>query len=196
MGLKGLRKPVSGWPLTPRYEIEAGGEGGFRFAAGEPVEVFRGEEGVRLGMVVAAGAGAAVDGGAQGHGPGDVVGCGWRRASRVTGENGHIVEENDALDHMFNACTTAQITEFIPEKRGFRIHGHSTTIALERAFWNVLEDMARELGLTLPRLIQRVHDGCLVANDKNIASCLRVICVKWLMIYSQGVAVDSAALLG
>jgi predicted DNA-binding ribbon-helix-helix protein len=93
-------------------------------------------------------------------------------------------ECNDVLDHMFNACTTAQISEFIPEKRGFRIHGHSTTVCLERAFWNVLDDMARETGMSLPRLIERVHDGCLVANDKNISSCLRVICLKYLNIYA------------
>ncbi len=96
------------------------------------------------------------------------------------------VEDQDLLDHMFNACTTSQISEFVPEKRGFRIHGHSTTIALERAFWTVLEDMARETGQTLPRLIERIHSGCLVANDKNIASCLRVICLKYLNIYSAG----------
>ena len=48
-------------------------------------------------------------------------------------------EINDVLDHMFNACTTSQISEFIPEKRGFRIHGHSTTISLARAFRNVLD---------------------------------------------------------
>ena len=98
-------------------------------------------------------------------------------------------EINDVLDHMFNACTTSQISEFIPEKRGFRLHGHSTTICLERAFWNVLDDMARESKLSLPRLVERVHDGCLVANDKNIASCLRVICLKYLNVYSgAGVA--------
>jgi len=97
-------------------------------------------------------------------------------------------EINDVLDHMFNACTTSQLSEFIPEKRGFRIHGHSTTICLERAFWNVLDDMAKESRLTLPRLIERVHDGCLVANDKNIASCLRVICLKYLNVYSSGPA--------
>ena len=95
-------------------------------------------------------------------------------------------EINDVLDHMFNACTTSQISEFIPEKRGFRLHGHSTTICLERAFWNVLDDMARESKLSLPRLVERVHDGCLVANDKNIASCLRVICLKYLNGYSGG----------
>lgn len=95
-----------------------------------------------------------------------------------------FIEANDLLDHMFNACSTSQIGEFLPEKRGFRIHGHSTTMCLERAFWTALEDMARECGLTLPRLIEKVHDGCLVANDKNIASCLRVICLKYLNVYA------------
>ena len=94
------------------------------------------------------------------------------------------LESNDVLDHMFNACSTSQINEFVPEKRGFRIHGHSTTLSLERAFWNALEDMARECGLSLPRLIEKVHDGCLVANDKNIASCLRVICLKYVNVYA------------
>ncbi|MCB1829963.1 MAG: ribbon-helix-helix domain-containing protein [Chromatiaceae bacterium] len=94
------------------------------------------------------------------------------------------LEPNNVLDHMFNACTTDQISEFIPEKRGFRIHGHSTTVRLERAFWNVLEVMAAEQDLVLPELIQRIHDHCLVANDKNLASCLRVICLKYMNIYT------------
>jgi predicted DNA-binding ribbon-helix-helix protein len=103
-------------------------------------------------------------------------------------------EINDVLDHMFNACTTSQISEFVPEKRGFRLHGHSTTICLERAFWNVLDDMARESKLSLPRLVERVHDGCLVANDKNIASCLRVICLKYLNVYSGSVTAGRSEL--
>ena len=94
------------------------------------------------------------------------------------------LESSDMLSHMCNACTTDQIAEFIPEKRGFRIHGHSTTIRLEQAFWNVLEGMAGEQGLTLAEMIQRSHDHCLVANDKSLASCLRVICLKYINIYS------------
>ena len=39
--------------------------------------------------------------------------------------------------------------------------------------------------LLATRLIEKVHDGCLVANDKNIASCLRVICLKYLNVYSS-----------
>lgn len=93
-------------------------------------------------------------------------------------------ETRDLLDHMFSACTTAQISEFVPEKRGLRLHGHSTTVALERAFWNVLDAMAQDCGLTVPRLIERVLDGCLVANDKNLSSCLRVICLKYLNVYA------------
>ena len=94
------------------------------------------------------------------------------------------LEPQDVLGHMFNACTTDQISEFIPEKRGFRIHGHSTTVRLERAFWTVLELMASEQNLLLPELIERIHDHCLVANDKNLASCLRVICLKYINVYS------------
>ncbi|MBI5901739.1 MAG: ribbon-helix-helix domain-containing protein [Rhodocyclales bacterium] len=94
-------------------------------------------------------------------------------------------ESQDLLEHMFNACTTSQISEFIPEKRGFRIHGHSTTVTLERAFWNVLDAMALECDTTVPRLIERVLDGCLVAHDKNLSSCLRVICLKYLNIYAS-----------
>lgn len=94
------------------------------------------------------------------------------------------LEPNDFLGHMFNACSLDQANEFIPERRGFRIHGHSTTIRLERVFWTVLEDMAERTAVPLPQLIGRIHDQCLVANDKNIASCLRVICMKYMNIYS------------
>ncbi len=90
------------------------------------------------------------------------------------------VPVDDFLDEMFLACSSGQINEFIPERRGFRLHGHSTSICLERMYWDVLEDMARDCGLTLPRLVEKVHDGCLVANERNIASCLRVICAKYL----------------
>ncbi len=94
-----------------------------------------------------------------------------------------FIEKNDFLDHMFQACTTDQISEFVPEKRSFRIHGHSTTIRLERAYWNVVELMADDLDLTVPQLIERIVDQCLIANDKNVASCLRVICLKFLNVY-------------
>lgn len=94
------------------------------------------------------------------------------------------LDSNTALGHIFQACTTDQIKEFVPEKRGFRIHGHSTTLRLEAAFWSVLDEMARDESLSLVELIEKIHDTCLVANDKNLASCLRVICLKYLNVYT------------
>lgn len=94
------------------------------------------------------------------------------------------IEADDFLGHMFQSCTLDQANEFIPEKRGFRIHGHSTTIRLERVFWTVLADMSDRMGITLPQLVGQIHDQCLVANDKNISSCLRVICMKYMNIYA------------
>lgn len=96
-----------------------------------------------------------------------------------------FIKIDDELDHIFNACTTDQMEEFIPVKRGFRIHGHSTTIRLERAFWNILELMAENRNVTLSNMIETIHDQCLVANDKNLASCLRVIAVKYINIYNS-----------
>ena len=96
-----------------------------------------------------------------------------------------FLEKNSMLDHMFASCTTEQITEFVPEKRGVRIHGHSTSISLEVAFWSVLDDMADSQKVSVPKLIEKIHDHCLVANDKNLASCLRVICLKYINVYSN-----------
>jgi predicted DNA-binding ribbon-helix-helix protein len=54
------------------------------------------------------------------------------------------------------------------------VHGHSTTIRPERVIRTVLEEITDLPHLIMPQLIERIHDGCLVANDKNIAPCLCV----------------------
>ncbi|MGE5547193.1 MAG: ribbon-helix-helix domain-containing protein [Solirubrobacterales bacterium] len=82
------------------------------------------------------------------------------------------------LARLFSLCNSEQAREYMPVKRSFRIHGHSTTIRLERAFWTVLDDLAAEEGVTASALITRIHDHCLFNNDKNLASCLRVVCLK------------------
>jgi predicted DNA-binding ribbon-helix-helix protein len=87
---------------------------------------------------------------------------------------GHLVAVIDCHDRSIVGY------EFVPEKRGFRLHGHSTTLRLERAFWSVLEEKAKNEELTMNELIIKIHDTCLVANDKNLASCLRVTCLKYL----------------
>lgn len=86
------------------------------------------------------------------------------------------------LARMFEYCNTDQAAEYKPEKRSLRIHGHSTTIRLEKAFWSVLEELAREERVSLVQLITKVSEHCLLANDKNLASCLRVVCLKYINI--------------
>jgi len=104
------------------------------------------------------------------------------------------IENKDMLDQMFNACSTEQIAEFASQKRSFRIHGHSTTIRLERAFWNVLEFIAENRSVSLPILIEVIHDQCIVANDKNLASCLRVICSPYKVIIWSDARIAIASL--
>ncbi|MDH3335817.1 MAG: ribbon-helix-helix domain-containing protein, partial [Rhodospirillaceae bacterium] len=57
-----------------------------------------------------------------------------------------------------------------------------TTIRLERAFWNVLEDLANIEGTTVVGLVTKIYDHCQFANNKNLASCLRVVCLKFINI--------------
>lgn len=89
-------------------------------------------------------------------------------------------DESGPLARLFSLCNSDQSREYQPEKRSIRIHGHSTTIRLERAFWTVLDEMAREEGVTASALVTRIHDHCLFNNDKNLASCLRVVSLKYI----------------
>jgi predicted DNA-binding ribbon-helix-helix protein len=90
--------------------------------------------------------------------------------------------QEKGLDRLFAYCNPQQVREFSPERRSMRIGGHSTTIRLERAYWTVLEEMALEEATPLPALITRIAEHCLNANDKNLASCLRVVCLKYINI--------------
>jgi len=45
--------------------------------------------------------------------------------------------------------------------------------------------MADNRNVSLPMLIETIHDQCMIANDKNLASCLRVICLKYINIYTE-----------
>ena len=84
------------------------------------------------------------------------------------------------LTRMFALCNTDQSVEYMPVRRSIRLHGHSTTLRLEKAFWGVLEDLAEQEGTTLAGLITKIHDHCLNTNQKNLASCLRVVCLKYI----------------
>jgi len=85
------------------------------------------------------------------------------------------------LARLFDSCSPEEAQEFYtPERRSIRIHGHSTTLRLERAFWSVLEVLAAGEDTTVAGLITRVHDRCQFSDLKNLASCMRVLCLKYI----------------
>ncbi len=71
------------------------------------------------------------------------------------------------------------------KKRSLSIHGHATSLLLEPIFWEQLEHIAQQKGLSLPALIAHI-DRQRVRGDKNsnseklssLASCLRVYVVE------------------
>ena len=83
------------------------------------------------------------------------------------------------LNVLFSECTPDKAVDaFSPDRRSIRIHGHSTTIRLEQAFWIALEQLATSENMTVAELITAVHDHCPQVDTRNLASCLRVVCLR------------------
>ena len=68
------------------------------------------------------------------------------------------------------------------ETRAVRLNGHSTSIRLETAFWDILEEIAEEEGTTVARFAATLHGEVLERRGAigNFASLLRVACTVWL----------------
>ncbi|MDI9847813.1 ribbon-helix-helix domain-containing protein [Rhodoblastus sp. 17X3] len=65
------------------------------------------------------------------------------------------------------------------ETRSLRLNGQSTSIRLEKIFWQRLETVAEQMGLKLPRFISSVHQEILLLRGDvpNFTSHLRCICI-------------------
>jgi len=61
-------------------------------------------------------------------------------------------------------------------KRSVQLSGHATSIALEPAFWAVLEEMARAQGLSLAALVGRIDDA---RAGSPLASACRLAALKF-----------------
>jgi len=115
---------------------------------------------------------------------GGIVARGGQAGGQTPAAPTRADEGETPLAKMFALCNTDQSPKYVPVRRSIRLHGHSTTLRLEKAFWAVLEDLAEQEGTTLAGLITRIHDHCLTANQKNLASCLRVVCLKYINTHS------------
>lgn len=66
--------------------------------------------------------------------------------------------------------------------RSMRIGGVVTSIRIERRFWQVLEDIAAEGGMSLAKFLTTLYDEMMERRGEvgNFASLLRVVCTVFL----------------
>lgn len=71
---------------------------------------------------------------------------------------------------------------YAADTRAVRLHGHATSIRLEAAFWDILEEIAQKEQMSVARFIGVLHDEILGQQDEigNLASFLRVTCLHYL----------------
>ena len=69
-------------------------------------------------------------------------------------------------------------------KRSFSLSGHRTSVALEAAFWDVLEAMAARRGRALGAIVAEIDAGRTPGDP--LASRLRVAALQSALTKSQG----------
>jgi predicted DNA-binding ribbon-helix-helix protein len=69
--------------------------------------------------------------------------------------------------------------DYESQTRSLRIGGHSTSIRLEMAFWDTLEEIATTQNMSLAKFLTTLHDEVLDHHGevKNFASLLRCSCL-------------------
>lgn len=87
-------------------------------------------------------------------------------------------------------CRLFQLSDpgsYMLRTRKIRIHGHSTSVRLERGFWAILDEMARAEGKSVGRLMTQLYDEVrrTEADLTNFASCLRVIALHYGIYYAD-----------
>jgi predicted DNA-binding ribbon-helix-helix protein len=83
---------------------------------------------------------------------------------------------------MCNLFISQDARTYQPETRAMRLHGYSTSIRLEAAFWGTLEEIAANEHLSLARFVAVLYDEIVerVGNVQNFTSFLRVTCLHYL----------------
>ena len=66
--------------------------------------------------------------------------------------------------------------------RSVRLGGHATSIRLEAAFWDILDEIAARQSMTTPRFLSKLYEEVLDLHGSiaNFTSLLRVACVLYL----------------
>ena len=79
--------------------------------------------------------------------------------------------------------------------RSVRIHGVVTSLRLENLFWDVLAQIAARDGMTTNPLIAKLYDELMEHRGEvhNLASFLRVSCMRYLSLQASGSLPEPAA---
>ena len=66
--------------------------------------------------------------------------------------------------------------------KSVRLNGYATSVRLELEFWGILERMAAEAGMGLPKFLATLHDEIeqIHGEVKNFASALRTSCLIYM----------------
>lgn len=80
---------------------------------------------------------------------------------------------------MCKLLTEESPERFLKVSRSVRILGHPTSVRLEAAFWEALEEIARMENLTPAQLISVLYSEALEFHSdvSNLASVLRSVCL-------------------
>ncbi len=79
--------------------------------------------------------------------------------------------------------------------RRLRLNGQSTSIRLENAFWDILDQIAARDGMSTPLFISTLHSEVLElrGEPENFTSLLRCACLKFIEISPSQPATAIAA---
>ena len=73
------------------------------------------------------------------------------------------------------------------QTRNLRLNGQSTSIRLEAAFWDIIDEIATGEGTTTPAFISTLHSEVLerIGEPSNFTSLLRCACLRYLEVTSN-----------
>jgi predicted DNA-binding ribbon-helix-helix protein len=72
--------------------------------------------------------------------------------------------------------------------RSLRLAGYATSIRLEVAFWNILDEIAEAEGTTTARYLDALYEEALARDGEisNFTALLRVTCTRYLRASASG----------
>lgn len=73
-------------------------------------------------------------------------------------------------------------SRYARETRRMRLNGQSTSIRLENAFWEIIDEIAASEGVSTPAFISRLHAEVLEVQGEpeNFTSLLRCACLVFI----------------